>query len=41
MELPDKKVFIDYYKTIADPISLQEIEVCLGCNSQWDGLNFE
>ena len=27
MELPDRKLFADYYKTISDPISLQSIEV--------------
>ena len=27
MELPDRKLFPDYFQTITDPISLQEIEV--------------
>lgn len=29
MELPDRKDIPDYYRTIKNPISLEEIEVCL------------
>lgn len=28
MELPDRKDIPDYYRTIKNPISLEEIEVC-------------
>jgi len=27
MELPDRRLFTDYYKTIKEPVSLKEIEV--------------
>jgi len=27
MELPDRRIFTDYYRTIKEPISLKEIEV--------------
>lgn len=33
MELPDRKDIPDYYRTIKNPISLEEIEVCLPSQS--------
>ena len=35
MELPDRKDFGDYYKTITEPISLQEIEVSSRRSTAW------
>jgi len=29
MELPDRRLFNDYYRTIKEPVSLREIEVSL------------